>query len=164
MSVDNLVGAEESKAKQLEERRAQLLQCIKSGQIGFVSTVIYTIGGPKSLQPADFGNISEHVIGVLKDCRRGFEEKEKYYLVVRLCKNVPFVAKNMADFLYHKLDSKDEKVWPGSWIPFVIPFPIPALAGEDERKKLKKLLPSQIFRLLKKDPTRFTPLLFSERI
>ncbi|EKD95827.1 MAG: hypothetical protein ACD_24C00315G0004 [uncultured bacterium] len=169
--VDVLVGTEESRAKQLEDRRARLLQCIETGQIGFVSTLIYTPQGTKKLS-ADFERISKHVLGVFKDDKRGYEvvegkiDERGEYLVVDCSsedgfKNVGSVADNMAAFLYNKLNQSG-RVWSRDLITYTGPAPVPSEAP-DTRNLEKKRSYTEKLQLLRTDPTRVTPLLFSER-
>lgn len=164
--VDVLVGAEESEAKQLEDRKARLLECIATGKIGFVSTLIYTLEGTKSLQPADFGRIAENVVGVFRDDKRGFEDEGRDYLVVD-CRGedgfmkVRYVADSMARFLYHQVDRKGGRIWPGSWISSAAPASLPS-GSSDTRSLTESKSHDEKSQLLRANPTRVTPLVFSK--
>lgn len=181
--VDTLVGAEESRAKQLENHTEQLLRCIESDQIALLSTSIYTLQGPKQLEATDFRKISKYVLGSFKDDQRGFErvvdevidgktvkiDERKVYLVIDCSDpgNLNSAADSMAAYLYYKPDprvkdeKKGERVWPGSWIPRITPALIPESADEKEVVKIKARLSFKVFELLKADPSRVELLLYT---
>ncbi|GEM_PF-4895157 len=163
--IDIPPGAEESRAGQLEARKEALLQCIETYQIAFILTSIYTMSGVKKLEEADFGRVSGAVLGSFQDDKRGFEENGRDYLVVDCrgeegANNALPVRDKMAAILHEQLRSKDEKVWSGTRIPFVVPVPIPESVDEKERIKLQERTSFKMHKLLQADPTRVTLLPF----
>ncbi|MCR4306288.1 MAG: hypothetical protein NUV73_04365 [Candidatus Daviesbacteria bacterium] len=162
--VDTMPGLEESRALQEVARKEQIKECIESGQIAIILSSIYTMNGRKNFGEDDFGRISNAVLGSFQDDKRGSEAEGRVYLIVDCrgkegVENALPVRNKMADLLYQKLGSRDEKPWNGTWIPYFIPSPIPESAGEEEIKKLKGRISYKILQLLKTDPGRVKPVI-----
>ncbi len=166
MIVERVAGVEESRAGQEAARKEQLEACMQSGEIGFVSPVIYPypaskihIGGASTLEETDLGNISPEVLGIFNDGKRDqlvvdCSGKEGY-------QTPRLVASRVAAILGGKEPNGNGDNWRGSFIVSLCPAPkLPEetdirILGENPQHAAK-------LELIKNNPACVTILTFSK--